>query len=321
MPYNGTGIFTRVYQWTNDAVNGLFVDATRTDTDSNDIAAGLTNCITRDGQSPAAANLPMGGFKLTGMGNGGVATDSVNYGQVFNSPAFVTPTATTTPATGNNSQLLATTQFVARDFAPLVSPALTGTPTVPTAAPGTNTTQAASTAYVVAQAFSSALPAQAGNSGKFITTNGATASWGVPNFQAGATAAEIRTGTDTTKVVTAGNLLTALGVTNYAQTADQTITAGGLLTIAHGLGRTPVLTQAYLKNATAENGFSVGDIIPASPMSPGGTAPAVVITSDATNIYICFGISTNAFISSNKTVGNSSAATNANWRFFLRVWA
>lgn len=35
--------------------------------------------------------------------------------------------------------------------APLASPALTGTPTVPTAAPSTNTTQAASTAYVMAQ--------------------------------------------------------------------------------------------------------------------------------------------------------------------------
>jgi hypothetical protein len=35
--------------------------------------------------------------------------------------------------------------------APLASPALTGTPTVPTAAPGTNTTQAASTAHVFAE--------------------------------------------------------------------------------------------------------------------------------------------------------------------------
>lgn len=37
--------------------------------------------------------------------------------------------------------------------APLASPALTGTPTVPTAAADTNTTQAASTAYVVGQAY------------------------------------------------------------------------------------------------------------------------------------------------------------------------
>jgi len=49
------------------------------------------------------------------------------------------------------------TQFLKADgsvdatsYAPLASPALTGTPTVPTATPGTNTTQAASTAFVQA---------------------------------------------------------------------------------------------------------------------------------------------------------------------------
>lgn len=39
-----------------------------------------------------------------------------------------------TPATGDVSARLATAQFVARDFAPLASPALTGTPTCPTPA-------------------------------------------------------------------------------------------------------------------------------------------------------------------------------------------
>jgi len=61
--------------------------------------------------------------------------------------------------------------------AALASPALTGTPTAPTAAVGTNTTQIATTAYVIAQAFSTALPSQTGNSGKFVTTDGSTASW------------------------------------------------------------------------------------------------------------------------------------------------
>lgn len=42
-------------------------------------------------------------------------------------------------------------------YAPLASPALTGTPTVPTAAPGTNTTQAASTAFVSAAVAAGAL--------------------------------------------------------------------------------------------------------------------------------------------------------------------
>jgi len=111
MPFNGVGVFNRVYQWVQDAANGIFVDATRTDTDSNDIAAGLTNCVTRDGQSPWLANIPAGGFKITGLVNGINSSDSVNYGQVFNSPSFVTPSATTSPPNGDNSLRLATTAF------------------------------------------------------------------------------------------------------------------------------------------------------------------------------------------------------------------
>jgi len=42
---------------------------------------------------------------------------------------------------------------------------------------GDNTTNLATTAFVIAQAFSSALPAQAGNAGKFVTTDGVNASW------------------------------------------------------------------------------------------------------------------------------------------------
>lgn len=50
---------------------------------------------------------------------------------------------------------------------------------VATQSAGNSTTNAASTAFVAATAFSSALPAQAGNSGLFVTTDGTTASWAV----------------------------------------------------------------------------------------------------------------------------------------------
>lgn len=62
--------------------------------------------------------------------------------------------------------------------APLANPALTGTPTAPTASPGTSSTQIATTAFAAALGFSSALPAQLGNAGKVIVTDGTTASWG-----------------------------------------------------------------------------------------------------------------------------------------------
>ena len=99
MPFNGAGLFTRIYQWVNDAALGLNVDATRTDTDSNDIAAGLSNCVTRDGQSPFLANIPAGGFKITGLLAGNSPADSTNYGQVFNNPTFVTPNASASALT------------------------------------------------------------------------------------------------------------------------------------------------------------------------------------------------------------------------------
>lgn len=43
--------------------------------------------------------------------------------------------------------------------------------------PGTNNTTLATTAFAMALAFQTALPGQAGNAGKFVTTDGATASW------------------------------------------------------------------------------------------------------------------------------------------------
>jgi hypothetical protein len=52
--------------------------------------------------------------------------------------------------------------------------------TVPTQSAGDNSTKAASTAYVITQAFSTALPSQAGHAGEFVTTDGTNASWATP---------------------------------------------------------------------------------------------------------------------------------------------
>lgn len=146
MPYNGTGTFNRVYSWTTDAANGILVSSSRTDTDTNDIATGLSNCVTRDGQSAWTANLPAGGYKITGLANGAAGQDSVTWTQVFTSPTFSNPT-------------------------------FTGTPITPTAAVGTNTTQVASTAFVQTAAFTAALPVQTGNAGAVVSTDGSNASW------------------------------------------------------------------------------------------------------------------------------------------------
>jgi hypothetical protein len=78
MPFDGSGNYRRSYSWQSDASNGINILAQRMDTEDNGFATALSNCITRDGQSPALANLPMGGFVLTGLGIGVNDGDSVN---------------------------------------------------------------------------------------------------------------------------------------------------------------------------------------------------------------------------------------------------
>lgn len=76
MPFNGSGTFQRIYSWVTDAANGVFVSSSRTDTDTNDIATGLSTCITKDGQTVVTSNIPMAGFKITGLGLGTGSTDA-----------------------------------------------------------------------------------------------------------------------------------------------------------------------------------------------------------------------------------------------------
>lgn len=185
MSRNGTGQYS-LPNTVNPVVTDTTITSTWANTTLDDIATELTNSLPRDGQAAPTANLPMGGYKLTGLAVGSASTDSVTYGQVFTSPAF------------------------------------TGTPTAPTAAAGTNTTQVATTAFVAGTAFSSALPAQTGNSGKSITTDGATASWGVSGVTGGGTGQSS---------YTIGDILYASGATTLSKlaagTAGYALTSGG----------------------------------------------------------------------------------------------
>ncbi len=82
MPYNGTtGLFTPVYNWQQDKINGIKIRADRMDGQDQDIATGLTTAVTKDGQTTPTANLPMGTFKHTGVGAATNATDYLRADQ------------------------------------------------------------------------------------------------------------------------------------------------------------------------------------------------------------------------------------------------
>jgi hypothetical protein len=94
MSYNGNGIFV-INTAGQPVVPGTVISSTAFNTLMTDIANGLTNAITKDGQSALTANIPMGGFKITGLGVGTSAADAVRVSQLQgNSLSFVSVTGT-----------------------------------------------------------------------------------------------------------------------------------------------------------------------------------------------------------------------------------
>lgn len=85
MAFNGSGVFLRVRNWVNDAAAGIKIRADRHDTEDDNFASGLTQCITKDGQTTITANLPMAGFKHTGVGAATAVDQYVTLAQAGNS--------------------------------------------------------------------------------------------------------------------------------------------------------------------------------------------------------------------------------------------
>jgi len=96
MSYNGSGTFV-INSAGQPVVTGTVISSTAFNALTADLATGLSTALTKDGQTTPTANLPMGTFKFTGMGNGSAATDSANISQVQSSfGSFLTVSGTDT---------------------------------------------------------------------------------------------------------------------------------------------------------------------------------------------------------------------------------
>jgi hypothetical protein len=80
MARNGSGTYNRAVA---PYVAGTTIAAATVNSEMEDIATALTESMARDGQAPATANIPMGGFRLTGLGDAIVNTDAAALGQVM----------------------------------------------------------------------------------------------------------------------------------------------------------------------------------------------------------------------------------------------
>ena len=83
MSYNGSGTFN-INSAGQPVVTGTVISSTAFNLLTADLGTGLSTALTKDGQTTPTANIPMGTYKITGLGAGTVATDAVRLGQLQN---------------------------------------------------------------------------------------------------------------------------------------------------------------------------------------------------------------------------------------------
>jgi hypothetical protein len=157
-------------------------------------------------------------------------------------------------------------------------------------------------------------------------TGSGVAATGLANLGGAPLASPAFTGTPTAPTPAVGDNSTRIATTAWAASrrfvsAGQTITAAGLITVAHGLGARPAFISAHIECTTADAGYSIGDIVDVALVnnSDAATSRANGVYADATNINVRITNATNAFLIGNKSTGASAAITNTSWQLFIRA--
>ncbi len=166
-------------------------------------------------------------------------TDATPLAQVQSLDAAVLSTAETFATNAANTAQSNAETFTSTYYAPLASPALTGTPTAPTAGTGTNTTQLSTTAYALAAANT----AQS-NAETFATSAANTAQSNAETFATG----QVRS--------LAGGAIASVtvGASPFAYTAP----SNGLVFIEGGT----VTLQQFARGATTLTAGAPNSIVP-----------------------------------------------------------
>ena len=109
---------------------------------------------------------------------------------------------------------------------------------------------------------------------------------------------------------------TQLPIRKQFTSTDQTITAAGALTLAHGLGVVPVFMTMQLVCTVAELNYSINDVVDGSNSN---TVTSVVM--DATNLNVRYSTPATNYQLPNKTTGAVAAITLADWKMRFKAFA
>ncbi len=94
MPWQGTapnktftrtnGVNTGDTAWAQDAASPGVILSSRHDAHDTDLRNGINNCLAKNGDNTATANIPMGNFRFTGLGNASALDQAITATQYQN---------------------------------------------------------------------------------------------------------------------------------------------------------------------------------------------------------------------------------------------
>jgi hypothetical protein len=90
MPFDGSGNFNRDRSWVDEASTNIKIRSDNHDRHDDDIANGLSNCITKNGASQPTADIPMNSHRLINLGQPSQPQDAVTKNYVDNFRTFTT---------------------------------------------------------------------------------------------------------------------------------------------------------------------------------------------------------------------------------------
>jgi len=110
MGWDGSGGFDREHNWVNDRDAAIDITASRMDAEFDNYATGLEACLNRNGENSPSANIPMGGFKFTGVAAASAAGEFLRYQQLINTQTIFVPAAGLRPTVSNGSGFTGATE-------------------------------------------------------------------------------------------------------------------------------------------------------------------------------------------------------------------
>ena len=264
------------------------------------------------GNAPAGANIIS---HSSGYGLQVTAADAVNQ---FRLTRTGSSTADFRNYVSGNSWVVADLSGTGGNMSLTSAGVLSLSAPLPLASGGTGASSVTAYAVVTGNSggtgFSSVAPSTNGN---VLTSNGTAWTSAALAVPSAASTAVTQTGASTTTYVTPAGLLGAIGFSADFVSSDQTITAAGALTIAHGLGRAPLFVQMALICQSSELGYTTGMVVP-YPVGQRSTSSfdtyGAAVVTDSTNLSVRYGSISVVFSIMNFSTGDGANIDPTKWK-------